>query len=204
MKRIAVTQRVVIDTATGERRDALDQRWTEFLAACGVMPIPVPNQPETALALIQGCNASGILLTGGNDLVGYGGDAPERDITESRLIDWARWRGLPVLGVCRGMQMLLSEFGAEIVPCEGHVRTTHQLAIGGNERQVNSFHRLGIRTLPPGFREVARAKDGVLEAASHLSEPLTGIMWHPERAHPFDPADIAFVHGFFERVPCAA
>jgi putative glutamine amidotransferase len=45
-------------------------------------------------------NVGGIVLTGGNDLTAYGGDAPDRDATETALLDFAERRNLPVLGVC--------------------------------------------------------------------------------------------------------
>jgi hypothetical protein len=74
MRTVAVTQRVAVDPPHGTRRDCLDQVWVKFLLACGLLPIPVPNSVDAALTI--GGQASGILLTGGNDLAAYGGDAP--------------------------------------------------------------------------------------------------------------------------------
>ena len=204
MRRVAITQRVVVDPAHGERRDALDQRWIDFLAACGLLPVPMPNRPETALALAAANEVSGLLLTGGNDLADYGGDAPERDSTEAALIGWARDRHLPVLGICRGMQVLLHEFGAPLERCSGHVATFHDLSVDGRTRRVNSFHRMAIHRLPAGFLARATDSDGVIEAAVHERERLAAMMWHPERMDPFDPDDIAYVRNFIEDTPCAA
>src|SRR5580698_10911742 len=105
MKTIAITQRVAVIPQYGERRDCLDQAWARFIAACGLLPLALPNIPEVALSLFRNVDVAGLLLTGGNDLAALGGDAPERDATENALVDDAEARGLPVLGVCRGMQL---------------------------------------------------------------------------------------------------
>src|SRR5271165_6978792 len=105
MKTVAITQRVEVVPGFGERRDCLDQAWTRFLAACGLLPVLVPNVTDVALALCERANVSGVLLTGGNDLAALGGDAPERDAVENALLDFAEQHKLPVLGVCRGMQL---------------------------------------------------------------------------------------------------
>lgn len=88
---IAVSQRVDCHPDRGERRDALDQRWPHFLAACGLLPVVLPNRPELGVPLLDRTAPAGLLLTGGNDLAVMGGDAPERDETE------AGWRTC-----CRG------------------------------------------------------------------------------------------------------
>ena len=70
------------------------------------MPVALPNVIEVAVALCSGADVTGLVLTGGNDLAALGGDAPERDATENAVLDVAESRGLPVLGVCRGMQVV--------------------------------------------------------------------------------------------------
>lgn len=200
MTPILVTQRMILDPLHGERRDALDQRWPEFLAACGLLSVPVPNRPDVALGLAEATGAKGLLLTGGGDLAAYGGDAPERDETEHALIAWARARSLPVLGVCRGMQAIQDLFGVGLREVAGHVACRHPLAGGKKKREVNSYHRLGARDSVPALPVVATAPDGVIEALRHASEPIHGIMWHPEREKPFRAEDIAL---FREVFPCA-
>ena len=54
MKAVAITQRVSVVPVYGERRDCLDQAWTKFLAACGLLPVLVPNVTQAALALCAG------------------------------------------------------------------------------------------------------------------------------------------------------
>lgn len=190
---IAVTQRVAIDPAHGERRDALDQRWAPFLAACGLLPVPVPNDAALAVALAERVGVAGVLLTGGNDI----GTAPERDEAERRLVVWAEARGLPVLGVCRGMQMLLTLAGVALEPVSGHVAVRHAIRLGNEPAEVNSYHGLAARAVAGDLEAWGVADDGVIEAVRHRGRPTVGIMWHPEREAPFRAMDVALVGGLF-------
>lgn len=199
---VAVTQRVDTVPAYGERRDCLDQRWHELLAACGFLALPVPNRVDSAIALVTAARPSGVLLTGGNDLVAYGGDAPERDETEAAVIAWARRHRLPVLGVCRGMQVLLWLADARLEAVDGHVARRHEVTLRqGSRRVVNSFHRWAARRLPADWTAEAVCGDGVVEAARHVEEPLLGIMWHPEREADPVPDDLALLRNHFKASP---
>jgi gamma-glutamyl-gamma-aminobutyrate hydrolase PuuD len=68
-------------------------------------------------------DAHAVVLSGGNDI----GTCQERDLTESRLLDYAKANRLPVLGICRGMQMMGAWSGVKLKPVTGHVRTRHSL-----------------------------------------------------------------------------
>jgi putative glutamine amidotransferase len=197
MKWVAITQRVSVVPAYGERRDCLDQAWTKFLAACGLLPLLLPNVTETALVLCGRTGAAGLVLTGGNDLVPCGGDAPERDAVEYTLLDWAERRGLPVLGVCRGMQVIQQRFGIALHRVEGHVAERQIIRIEGEPREVNSYHHFAAFDSRPPLDVWAVADDGVVKAVRHSAQPITGIMWHPERYTPFSPADVALFRRVF-------
>ncbi|WP_298363926.1 gamma-glutamyl-gamma-aminobutyrate hydrolase family protein [Azospirillum sp.] len=194
MTPIAITQRVVIDPNHGERRDALDQRWWSFLAACRLLPVPMPNAPEPALMLAERAGVRGLLLTGGDDI----GRTPERDETEGRLISWAEERDLPILGVCRGMQMLLTLAGATLEPVSGHVAVRHAVRFGDEMVEVNSYHGLGVRAGAGALEAWGVAEDGVVEAVRHRCRPIVGILWHPEREATFSPRDVAFFKSLFK------
>jgi putative glutamine amidotransferase len=191
MKAVAITQRVSLVPAYGERRDCLDQAWTKFLAACGLLPVLLPNVTEAALALCEGAGIAGLVLTGGNDLAVLGGDAPERDAVENALLDLAARRGWPTLGVCRGMQVIQRRFAIPLQRVEGHVAQRQVIRIEGVPREVNSYHRFAAFDSLPPLEVWAAADDGVVKAIRHSSEPITGIMWHPERSIPFSSADVA-------------
>jgi putative glutamine amidotransferase len=194
---IAVTQRVVVDAATGERRDALDQRWPRFLLRCGLLPVAVPNCPRAARRLAARLPIRGVLLTGGNDLAAYGGDAPERDETEEFFLRRALASGRPLLGVCRGMQVIQHFLGVPLARVEGHAGLRHGVQGEGVAGEVNSFHRLGATGSVADLEVRAVAPDGVVEAVWHRRCRVAGLMWHPEREAPPAAADVARVRDFF-------
>jgi N5-(cytidine 5'-diphosphoramidyl)-L-glutamine hydrolase len=197
MKAVAITQRVSVVPAYGERRDCLDQAWTKFLAACGLLPVLLPNVTETALALCEAAGVAGLVLTGGNDLAAFGGDAPERDVMENTLLDMAQRHRLPVLGVCRGMQVIQQRFAIPLSRVEGHVAQRQVIRIHGERKEVNSYHRFAAFDSRPPLEVWAVAADGVVKAIRHSAEPITGIMWHPERSSPFSPADVVLFRQVF-------
>lgn len=200
MKTIAITQRVAVIPQYGERRDCLDQAWARFIAACGLLPLALPNIPEVALSLFGNVDVAGLLLTGGNDLAALGGDAPERDATENALVDDAEARGLPVLGVCRGMQLIQQRHAVPLVRVEGHVTPSQIIEINREPMQVNSYHRFAARESRAPLDVWAIASDGVVKAVRHAARPTTGIMWHPERNTPFSGADVALFRRVFSAV----
>jgi N5-(cytidine 5'-diphosphoramidyl)-L-glutamine hydrolase len=197
MKAVAITQRVSVVPAYGERRDCLDQAWTKFLAACGLLPLLLPNVAEAALALCERTVIAGLVFTGGNDLAVLGGDAPERDAVENTLLDLAMRRGLPVLGVCRGMQVIQRHFAIALHHVEGHVAQRQVIRIDGEPKEVNSYHHFGAFDSRPPLDVWAVADDGVVKAIRHSDQPITGIMWHPERCAPFSPADVQLFRQVF-------
>lgn len=196
MKTVAITQRVDVIAERGERRDALDQRWHPFLAACGLMALPLPNHADTAKSLLASTPVAGIILSGGNDLARFGGDVPERDATEAMALDFATHKNLPIVGVCRGLQFLADQHKAALQSISGHVDVRHSIKLAaGGTRSVNSYHRYGILTAPAGWQALATAPDGSVEWI--MKEKMHGIMWHPEREKTPAPEDIALFREIF-------
>lgn len=194
-KVIALTQRVEIIESVGERRDALSQEWTILAQACGFLPLFLPNHLPAVQKLLEEFLADGFLLTGGNDLVSYGGNAPERDELERYLIEISIEKQLPLLGICRGMQMLLDYFGTPLQKVDGHIRQEHSLDNGDT---VNSFHAWGAVECRAPLTARAHSDDGVVEKLGHERYSwIHGIMWHPERHHPFRKRDVNFIREVF-------
>jgi putative glutamine amidotransferase len=181
MTYVAVTSRVVVDPVHGTRSDAVDQRWWSFLDGCGLTAVAVPNDPTVAVRLVHGLRVGGILLTGGNDLAELGGDAPERDRTEMALLESALRTGTPVVGVCRGMQLLLRWFGVPLSRVGGQVAARQTVLADGRRRLVNSYHHWAAVDTRPPLRAWATGPGDVVKGVRHETRPVLGIMWHPER-----------------------
>jgi N5-(cytidine 5'-diphosphoramidyl)-L-glutamine hydrolase len=198
VKIVAITQRVAVAPEYGERRDCLDQAWARFFLACGLLPLPLPNVVDVALAMFRRADVAGLVLTGGNDLAALGGDAPERDATENALLEDAESRNLPVIGVCRGMQVIQQRHAVPLRRIQGHVTRRQTIDIEGKETEVNSYHNFGASESRPPLDAWAHARDGIVKAIRHSEQPVTGIMWHPERITPFAARDIALFRHVFE------
>jgi putative glutamine amidotransferase len=85
--------------------------------------------------------------------------------------------------------------GGELIDLADHVATRHRFVETG--REVNSYHTKGIGKCPPGYRVLATAGDGTIEAIRHSYLPWHGWMWHPERETPGDADDFAAVKEIF-------
>lgn len=191
MKKVIVSQRVDQITDRNEVRDAVDQKLIIWLLECNLMPFPVPNvlcanqnKKKMLNSWIDTISADGVILSGGNDI----GKCTERDLTESVLIDYARRENKPLLGICRGMQMIGHNAEVKIIPVKGHVRKYHNIfgEISGN---VNSYHNSALEECPEEYRITAKSEDGIIEAIAHKSMNWEGWMWHPERENSFKEKD---------------
>jgi putative glutamine amidotransferase len=195
---IAVSQRVMVDPVTKERRDALDQNWIDLLSECKLLPLLVPNKNKTTDQLLRKVKINGILLTGGNSLYGYGGDAPERDEVENILIAYAMENKVPLMGVCRGMQMIQHYFGIKLIRVRGHVTKRQIIQVYDKTEVVNSYHDWGTFANEAPLEVWARSGDGVVKAVNHNTMAIKGIMWHPERFLPFREQDRELIQTFFQ------
>jgi gamma-glutamyl-gamma-aminobutyrate hydrolase PuuD len=188
LKKIFLSQRVDAVAQSNEYRDALDQRWYSLLEELGCIPIPIANNSFVVHSLLEEISPDGIILTGGNTCVAYGGNAPERDIVDDALIAYAVNHQVPLIGVCRGMQSIVCYFGGKLEKVEHHVAVYHKI-VGEENRVVNSFHNLAVRELPSQLIPFAQAEDNTIEGIYHKDYPIWGIMWHPERESSFSPVD---------------
>lgn len=201
MKRVGISHRVDVIQSYGERRDSVDQRWYKLMLSLGWLPVPLANIPaHHAEELMRSLDLSGVILSGGNSITELNPDAgdiaPERDLFEHALIQYALKHDLPLIGVCRGMQMINHYFGGEFHQVEGHVATQHELinlnADYDLPASVNSFHSWAIpgEGLANQLRPLASDSAGNIEAFIHDSNRILGIMWHPEREDIFNQQDI--------------
>lgn len=200
MKLIAMTMRQVENTLYPETRDAIDVNWYSFLSACGFLPVLLPNS-DAGISLFQRLRSelAGVVLTGGNDLMQYGGDSPSRDAMEREVFRQSRECGLPILGVCRGMQLIIDEYGGRLQALKGHVTAEQDIVFQGENRRVNSYHNWGAVDLPDGLQSCGQSKDGVIKAMVNQDHSVMGIMWHPERLLPFSQEDIQLFNTWFSQ-----
>lgn len=200
-KIVVYTQRVEIIESYHERRDCADQRIAGFISACGYLPVPLPNNAETVAQLVDELAPAGIILTGGNSIAKYGGNAPERDETDHTLIMLALQKKIPLYGFCRGMQSILDFYGNELQNVSGHVAVRHRVSGDENEREVNSYHNQACRILKSDeLQVVMKSEDGIIEKIKHKSLPIIGTMWHPEREIPFCKTDVDIIKKLFRGV----
>ncbi len=187
MKRVAVSMRVTQAEGYDEPRDTVSRDWSGFLHGLGLLPLFLPNHQTAALDAFGELKPDLLILSGGEDI---GTDAA-RDETETGLMKAAEDTGLPLLGVCRGMQFINRMYGGADTHVEGHVATPHAVTVEGPMSTlygatvtVNSFHGTGISDtqLADNLTAWAHDGDGYVEGFTGASGRVVGVMWHPERA----------------------
>jgi putative glutamine amidotransferase len=198
--RIAVSQRSEFFASRRASGDFLDFQLQGWLNAVGVFPIPVPNGVRNRIdSWLRAVSPDGFLLSGGEDI----GINPDRDTTELAILRYATRLRLPVLGICRGMQILAHTKGVSLKKVDGHAGTEHALladpSLGFPDR-VNSFHNNVVAICPPGYDVIGRHEDGTIEAIRALELPWEGWMWHPERRDEFERGELARARVIFGAV----
>jgi gamma-glutamyl-gamma-aminobutyrate hydrolase PuuD len=209
LRLLGITQRVDTIKSYGERRDCLDQRWADLALHLNYLPVALPNIPPNKVEpLVDAMGLDAIVFSGGNTIASLdvlAADAsPERDAFESELLRQALIKDIPVIGVCRGMQMINLAFGGHLTQISGHIATSHVIYSKTPTYQftetVNSYHRWGISNddLANVLKIIAIDAEGNIEAYEHQNAKLLGLMWHPEREKPFNPLDIQLLTKFLE------
>jgi putative glutamine amidotransferase len=192
LMKIGITQRVEKINNTNEERECLDQRWIKLLECAEFEFLIIPNLISRVDKWLEKNNVNGIILTGGNDLShleNANNTSYQRDKIEMAILDWAKKNKLPVLGVCRGMQMINFYLGGSLSKIQNHAGIIHNIKIfrkgliSETKINVNSYHDWGIKAsdLSLELSVIAVADDNSIEAVIHNKLPWIGIMWHPER-----------------------
>ena len=226
--RIGITG--ITRSVSGADRAGVNAAYVHAVVRSGAVPLILSPLAGTAHIELLLDALDGLVLTGGEDVDPvYFGQTPhprlgnvdaERDAFELAIFRRALGRGLPVLAICRGIQLVNVALGGTLwqdIPSErpgalDHSPTsprdqrTHPVqieagsrlaeALGADHCVVNSFHHQSIRDLAPGLRISARAPDGEIEGVES-SEPdlwLLAVQWHPEEFHGHDAAPD---HGLF-------
>ena len=200
----------IADMCMETNRVSILSTYAEAFARAGNTPLVLPAETNRDVVARMLASVDVLLLCGGEDVdpsryktkpsPRLGEVNLRRDAWEWLLLDEAVKRRLPVIGICRGCQLINVYFGGTLwqdLPSErpGEVkhRGTHlhgvrieggsRLArcLGTAEMQVNTSHHQAVRDLAPGFRAVAFAPDGVVEAIESATMPVAGVQFHPEK-----------------------
>ena len=194
-------------SGASERRDALAQNWHSFIKQTlpGQFIFPVPNTCNDAVNMLRLLPVRGLILSGGEDW----GVHQERDETERLLFEYARKEGWPILGVCRGAQVINHLLGGSVRPDlnNGHAGQRHESRIlpnpfFNNDRlEVNSFHENIImpEDLGAGLQIFGLAPDSSVEAFFSSDGNMAGIVWHPERERMPNDHDVLMMTKLFGR-----
>lgn len=199
-----------------------------------VLPVIIPILPAK-LASESVAGLDGLIMPGGHDIAadylgeepqpGLGGTYRPRDESEFALIKAALDQHIPMLGVCRGIQVINVALGGSVyqdLPSQypgknllQHVQKTlgdlptHHVAIDpnsalgktlGEESFVNSRHHQAVREVAPSLKVVAKAPDGVVEAVENEDASIQAVQWHPENLWQNDESQERIFTDFFKRV----
>lgn len=193
MIKVAITQRLISVGEHAELRDSLSLDWSYWLHTQGALTIPVPNLGPAVVNSLVGFAPDLIIFTNGENLPldENGGldwtTKNQRDVTELAMYQWANENDVPVLGICRGCQLLNLLSGGKIKEVSGHVAQNHQVRCDfpfyQGKREVNSYHHFGLQPDLTEVQPIAVTESGQIEAFRHKNKKLVGMMWHPEREH---------------------
>lgn len=203
LSRTIITLGVEMPSATAH------ERLGELVAQAGGLPVFVDHHADPRALLDL---AAAVVINGGCDVAPerYGaerherteGGEPHRDQFEIELVRLAREREIPVLGICRGIQLVNVALGGTLVQHVPDVAgQEHMLAAawsagahdvelapgsrlaalyGRDRLAVNSLHHQAVDVPGPGLRVSARAPDGTIEGIELPDAPVVGVQWHPE------------------------
>lgn len=196
---------------------ALPASYIQAVIKAGGAPVLIP--PTTDVTVLRRITAhlDGLIITGGKDVnpLWYGEEPlqqlgevdPLRDAYELKLIKLAADRNIPILGICRGEQLINVAFGGTLyqdIPSQRagknavkHVQkmpgeyASHTVTLvagsqleailGAGKQGVNTFHHQAVKDIAPGFRAAAYSADSVIEAIEAWpNRPVAGVQWHPE------------------------
>jgi putative glutamine amidotransferase len=200
------------------RRYTLGKNYVHSVIASGGAPLLVPTALDDGTLRELYLAADGVLLTGGDDVdpalfdeekhEKTGGIDADRDRMEIALTRWAAAENKPLLGICRGVQVMNVALGGSLIqdiPSQSPSELTHpghwysaardqvlhnvccdantRLAgiIGFGDVGVNSFHHQSLKRVAEPFVVTARAPDGIVEAVEIPGNTFcVGVQWHPE------------------------
>ena len=204
------------DTSVSHPRWLLNQTYVDAVYDAGGLPVILPVLPEPPEQLLR--LLDGVILSGGGDIDPHhfgrprhpltAGISAERDDLELRVFRAAREHSLPILGICRGLQLINVAMGGTLIQdlpderpdaaqhrqhFDGLARddVSHPVTLtpgsriaaiyGATDIMTNSYHHQAVDDLAQGFAVTGHAADGTVESFEAPGDPfLVAVQWHPE------------------------
>lgn len=207
MKKIAVTQRLIINDSYFEIREALDINLCKLIRNCNLLPIPLPINVDFK-DYFKSMEIEGLILSGGNDLFSQSENdlSKSRDSLEFELIKYCLINNIPIFGICRGMQIIAEYFASTFKKVDNEVNNRFDLIANPNSiyythlsnlKNLNSFHDFTIDKISEEFIISGTNKNGIIKAIEHKTKRIFGQMWHSERESKFRESEVELIKFFF-------
>ena len=182
MKNILITQGIY-KSNKNILHTKLDLDWYNYANKLKFNLIPLGYKMN--LSLLKKIKIDGIIFSGGNSLNKKEKKKENllRDKFEKNLFNYFKKRNLPILGVCRGMQLISDLSNAKLFKTKNHVTKGHDIILNNDEIiNVNSYHTFLIKNAPTQFKLLAQHRnDKSIEAMIHKKNKILCLMFHPER-----------------------
>ena len=168
---------------------SVEKNWYDFFKNLDINLVPI-NSQNYSENFKKSTKISGIIIPGGNDIYKIKKNKINflRDKLEYKLINYSLRNKIPLLGVCKGFQVIADFYNGKLAKCTNHVGTFHNLKINKKSRfinsktlNVNSFHNYGVKKLSDNFNVISKTNDQFIEIAEHKFEKILCFMSHPER-----------------------
>lgn len=216
----------------GYRRSYVNEDYVDAVVKNGGVPLIIPFNESNNVIKAQLSCVKGLILSGGHDVDPHlygeepmqkiGTTWPARDHFDITLLRLAEEKKIPVLGICRGAQIINVAHGGSLyqdvsyrtkftnkhfqgytpsLPTHGMkvIENSHLAKIMGKSSfLVNSFHHQLLKKIAPDLLKVAIASDGVVEGIENKSGTVIGVQWHPEMLH--NNKKVAFMNNLFKWV----
>ncbi len=167
--------------------DFIDSYWISFFEKKKIDFKIMPNSKSISEKILKEVNF--LILSGGNDILSNKNISKIRNQVEFNLLNKAIKKKIPILGICRGAQLINLFLGGKIKKLQNHMNKRHEIFFESNKifniknLNVNSFHNYGVlqKNKAVSLDVLASDKKGNIEMFISKNKKIIGSMWHPER-----------------------